>query len=446
MTAHDPVIAAAIAALAAEDTEVAEDAKAALEWLTAGEGIGVLTQERLQDFLWYQLPMKWLTDPGHHRRVAAALARACDLLGLPRYAAICRSATTAGVLDAYERSNARGKAAFRKADLASGISPPDLPELEWGSVMGLEESRALSSTAGILELAVAAGDLAPGRSGWKARQQEIVRAHLMVPRLELDGGTYLGAIRTERMTWWLQGLGRSRARRRIVERVAPRLDRPAQLPPRTEEPIPPLRWLLEQLTGGQALTQTGNLSRAFVQDAATRFGWWDLRLFSLPRNEDELYDLHQTHRLAQRLGALRRSGKMLTLTTRGRALLADPEGLWRAAARAIIPEHPFGRAIGEVTLAVLVAEEVLPDSRLDDAVVEVIDEEGWRDARTAVPADRQAVSIARHETTNLLRALNLSISTGKWPGRRLGLTEVGRATALEALHHRATGPRRHPLE
>jgi len=446
MTAHDPVIAAAIAALAAEDTGVAEDAKAALEWLTAGEGIGVLTQERLQDFLWYQLPMKWLTDTGHHRRVAAALARACDLLGLPRYAAICRSATTAGVLDAYERSDARGKAAFRKADLASGISPPDLPELEWGAMMGLEESRALSSTAGILELAVAAGDLAPGGSGWKARQQEIVRAHLTVPRAELEGGTYLEAIRTERMTWWLEGLGRSRARRRIVERIAGRLGTPVELPPGTDDPIPPLRWLLARLAEGQALTQTGNLSRAFVQEAATRFGWWDLSLFSLPRNEDELYDLRQTRRLAERLGALRRSGKTLTLTTRGRALLADPEALWRAASHAIIPDHPFDGAIGEVALAMMSVEDAIPDDGLDDEVAAVIGEEGWRDRRTGVPADRQAISIGRHQTTNLLRALNLLVVGGDWRDRTIGLTEVGRATALEALHHRATGPRRHPFE
>jgi hypothetical protein len=34
---------------------------------------------------------------------------------------------------------ARGKAAFRRA-AASGITPPDLPELEWGAVMGLEEA------------------------------------------------------------------------------------------------------------------------------------------------------------------------------------------------------------------------------------------------------------------------------------------------------------------
>lgn len=58
----------------------------------------MITQERLQHFLWYGLPMKWLTDTDHHRRVVDALARAFDLLGLPRYAALYRSGTTAAVL------------------------------------------------------------------------------------------------------------------------------------------------------------------------------------------------------------------------------------------------------------------------------------------------------------------------------------------------------------
>ena len=118
---EDPVIADAIAKLEAEDAGAAREAEAALDWLTAGEGLEVLTQERLQHFLWYGLPMKWLTDTDHHRRIVDALARAFELLGLSRYAALCRSETTAEVLDAYERSDAEGKKAFHKADLASGI-------------------------------------------------------------------------------------------------------------------------------------------------------------------------------------------------------------------------------------------------------------------------------------------------------------------------------------
>src|SRR4051794_9256977 len=153
MVEEDPLIPDALRKLEAEDPEAAQDAKGALDWLTGDQGVSVLTQERLQQFLWYALPMKWMTNTDHHRRVVDALARAFDLLGLSRYAALCRSETTAKVLDAYERSNAEGTKAFRKADLASGIQPPNIDELEWGWIMGTTESLALSSTADLLELA-----------------------------------------------------------------------------------------------------------------------------------------------------------------------------------------------------------------------------------------------------------------------------------------------------
>jgi hypothetical protein len=126
MADEDPLIAEALTKLQPEDAEAARDAEAALGSLTWGEGLAVITQERLQYFLGYGLPMKWLTDTDHHRRIVAALARAFDHLDLPRYAALCRSQTTAAVLDAYERSDAEGKKAGRKADAASGIRPPDI--------------------------------------------------------------------------------------------------------------------------------------------------------------------------------------------------------------------------------------------------------------------------------------------------------------------------------
>lgn len=153
MAKEDP-IAAALAKL-----------EAALGSLTWGEGVSVITQERLQHFLWYGLPMKWLTDGEHHRRIASALARPLDLLDLLRYAALCRSATTAEVLDAYDRSDADGKKAFHRAHVASGIRPPDVDGLQWGSVMGLVDSDALSSTAELLELAVAAVTWRPAHGG-----------------------------------------------------------------------------------------------------------------------------------------------------------------------------------------------------------------------------------------------------------------------------------------
>lgn len=439
----DPVIADAIAKLEAEDPGAAREAEAALDWLTAGEGLDVLTRERLQHFLWYGLPMKWLTDTDHHRRVVEALARAFDLLGLSRYAALCRSETTAEVLDAYERSDAEGKKAFHKADLASGIRPPDLDDLEWGSVMGVTESDALSSTAELLELAVASGELVPGARGWKQRQQELVRAHLTTPRIELGGRSWLDGIRAERLETWLEGR-RSPTRRQILEAVVDEVRSPVALPDGVDDAVAPLRWLLGELVDGQALTQTGNLGRAFVQDAAGRFGWWDFD--KPPRSEDELYDLHQVRHLAQRLGLARRSGRRLVLTPKGRAALAEGDQLWRTAARGLLVDHEFAAALGEIALAVLASRDSTPASELDSVLAVVVREVGWRATDTGAPPTEHDIRSGWHLATNLLRALNLLSTGGGWQDRNYGLTPAGRAVALDCLHHRATGPRRSPYQ
>ncbi|HEV2243034.1 MAG TPA: hypothetical protein VGR98_18475, partial [Streptosporangiaceae bacterium] len=100
--AEDREITAALATLAAQDAGAADDARAALEWIAGEQGLSLVTQERIQTFCWYELPVKWPTGLDDKVRVAGALARALDLLGLPRYAAICWSDTTRGILDAYE--------------------------------------------------------------------------------------------------------------------------------------------------------------------------------------------------------------------------------------------------------------------------------------------------------------------------------------------------------
>ena len=443
MADDEALIAEAVATLATEDLHVARDAEAALGWLTGGDDLTSLTQERLQHFLWYGLPMKWLTDTDHHWRVAAALGRALDLLGLPRYAELCRSPTTLDVLDAYERSDADGKRAFRKAELASGIRPPDLDELEWGPVMGIQEAAALSSTADMLELAVATGDLVPGGRGWRQRQQGFVRAHLTAARIELHGRTMLDAILDERIETWLDR--RSPTRRRLLEPLAGVVRLPADLPGHIDDPIPPLQWLLDKLVAGQPLTKNGNLSRAFVQDAAGRFGWWDRLVLGLPRSEGELYDLHQVRRFAQRQGFARRSGGTLLLTANGRAALDDPARLWRSAAHGLLPEHAFAAAVGEVALAVLVSRELVAAQELEDVLSTFVAEEGWHSLSRGIGPDVDDISWAWHETTNLLRALNLLSHAGDdWPDRTYGLSAAGRAVALEALHHRAVGPRLRP--
>jgi hypothetical protein len=434
-------IAAALATLAEQNTAVAHDACAALQWIAGDQGLALITQERIQDFCWYELPMKWFIGFDEKLRVASALALALDLLQLPRYAAICRSPATLEILSAYEASAERGKSAFRRVAAASGITPPDLPEFEWGATMGLEEAAAWSSTAQFLEIAVASGDLVPGVRGWKAHQQELMRAHLNTPQAWLLGQPLAQVIVTERAETWVS-LRRSESRRQILAAIANRLLHPAQLPAGTAaDPLPQLRWLLGELDRGISLTQTGNLSQKFVQQSAGRFGW---DLAHPPRTEDDLFDLHQLRRLAQRLGLARRSGRMLTLTAKGRRLPTDPSHLWRATAAGLLGGNDFSVFAGELFLALLLVVDSMPGCDIAATVQQAAEEDGFRTRRTGEPPSEHDVSWAIHETSNLCRALGLLTAGSDCSDSCFGLTDAGKATAIEALRARATGPRTIP--
>ena len=104
----ETMVAAALGRLRAEDERMAGDAEAALGSLTWDRGLQAITQHGLQTFLWHELPRKWLTDLKGKLHIAASLGRLLELVGLPRYAAICRGPETAAVLQAYERGGREG--------------------------------------------------------------------------------------------------------------------------------------------------------------------------------------------------------------------------------------------------------------------------------------------------------------------------------------------------
>jgi len=440
-----PEIRAALALLAVEDSAAADDAQAALEWIAGEQGLELVTQHQVQDFCWYELPIKWMTGLDDHARVTAALARVFDLLQMPRYAAICRSPATREVLAAYQAGPENGKAAFRRAVAASGITPPDLPEFTWGVLMGTQEAAAWSSAAEVLELAVASGGLVPGARGWKARQRELVCGHLDAPREELLGQSLAAVILSERAETWV-GWWRSQTRRRIAAAVANRLLHPAELPSEAAaDPLPRWRWLLGQLGDGIPLTQTGNLSRAFVQQNAARFGWDFSRP---PRTETELYDLHQLRCLAGELGMARRSHRVLTLTAKGRRMLADPGQLWRATAAALVGGNSFTMFAGELFLAMLVNAGAQGAGQITATVAQAAAEEGFRDSRTGQPPGEHDIGRAIARTGNLCRALGLLTPGSEWPGpprRTHPRRHRDRPASAARSRHRSANPHVAPL-
>jgi hypothetical protein len=177
-----------------------------------------------------------------------------------------------------------------------------------------------------------------------------------------------------------------------------------------------------------------------VIEAVERFGWQPLP--NPPRGEDDVFELWVLRDLARELGAVRRSGRRLVATRTGRTLGGDAEALWRAVAGRLGGGHDFGATVTELGLALpLDGGEVL-QAELVERVYAAVVGEGWHDRATGRPPDLEAV---RRQLAKPLRLLGLSREGGDWRARTVALTSVGRATALEALRVRATGPRPDPF-
>ena len=173
--------AEALETLAREDPAVASDARAALRWLTSGGGLEVISQLRLQEFLWHVLPTSWPLSSAGQLAVARALGRLLMLAGLERYAGACVSPETERIITAYGQSVGDGVIAYGEAVEASRIAPPDTDLLAWGSTRGAEEQAAYEACAAAIELALASGELKVGASGWKTKRATLVDRWLMRP-------------------------------------------------------------------------------------------------------------------------------------------------------------------------------------------------------------------------------------------------------------------------
>lgn len=287
--------------LARRDARVAEDARAAIEWLTAGEeedAPTVLTRRRLQLFLWYELPRKWLVEPEEHLAVAEALGLFFDESGpsATALAALCRDADTTRLL----RDGGEG---FVEAIEASGLEPPDTPLLEWSDLMTIEESLERDAVAEMLEQAVDDGELVPGANGWLERQSDLVERYLVSP--DATQTTPLVRIRTARRQAWLERATDDEERTLLEAATSTSDELPT--PAEAEAAVEPLLWLLGRLADGVKLTQTGALPRVLVHEAVERYpDWWDNDLFGPAHREADVYPLEVLHTLVDELGLARR--------------------------------------------------------------------------------------------------------------------------------------------
>jgi len=447
---QDPEVAAAVERLRSRDGAAAEAAMAAWGWV-APEGEAAKVHQRfVQDFVWYRLPVKWWTDQDEHLQVAASLAELFDELGLNRYADLCRSETTEQVIATWHADEAAGLAAYRKAVDASGIDAPDTDRLTWGEVMTPEESDARDHVAVTLERAIAEGDLRPGTPGWRIRQRQLTDAALseLVPG-HPGGQDWLQLVTTARIGRWIEQR-RSPGRRALIAAIDAQLAHPGEPPDEVGEVVGPLRWLLERAAddGGVAVTEQHNLSRPIVQAMCERFGWWDARRGAAPMREDDVLEVAVVHELARDYRWVRRAGRTLK-TTRAGTALADSDGAaWRGLAGAIAAPGGFEGFARECALLMLLdTDDEIGRRPLLVALAELTGEAGWHDrssgreptpeelAYYVVPLLTVLETFGLHEERDVPRS-----------GRFDRLTPAGRATAMEILRVRATGPQHRLLD
>lgn len=444
----DSVISVALARLEDIDPAAALDARNALDWLVGDGSLEALCRFGLQQFCWYELPFKWIVAPSVRIEIVRALARFFDLAGMPRYADVCRGEQTIGVLLAWTKNATEGYHAFDRAMKASGLEPPNLPELTWSDAMEQEEAAAFWSTAMALEIAIDAGELDLTARGWRRRQVDIARAHLTAPREERLGESLLQSVMTERLAGWVEGgWGQgppSEARRQMLRPIVNALVAPTEVPRGTARVVAPVTWLLQAIDGdggGVVVTQQHHLPRAVVHAAAEAFPKWQLG-DRPPQREADLPELETLHQLVRSMRMVRRAGRRLTLTARGREALDDADASWRFLASSLTERRDFQAAATELVLGGLLVEPMVDADVLEAEVLVVLTECGWHHGATGEPVPHDVMRAVMRDIERTLLVLGAVRARGaQWDRRQWRLTDGGRALALAALRSRATAPR-----
>jgi len=438
----------AVAVLAEQRLDGRQAAEAALDWLGwEREGPLHLRRYDVQLFAWYVLPRKFLAPLEDKREAAAAVARMLESIGgrAATYAEVCRAPQTDDLLCAWEAEDPRAWRSFRKLLEDSGIEPPDTDLLTCGQTMGPCEALARERVSIALEEAHEAGRLRPGAAGSRRGQNLVAIAALSEPWEEGGAVTCLQAVQAERLERWRDPrLTRSSERSAMLESVAALVAiEPAVIGPEgTAAAAAPARWLLERAEGGIALTQTGALNRALVREFVTSWpGWWDGR-FGPPNREDDVAQLHELHALLRELRLVRRAGRKIVITKRGRELAREPERLLVMLAEELLRGDDFMAMCAELAGALILAGAgPFHADALAGRMHPAIMQQGWRS---------EAGPVSRHEVvwtvSDVLRAADAIGVVAQAPHAsdrmRSGyeLTEPGHVGLVAGLRARGLAP------
>lgn len=156
-----------------------------------------------------------------------------------------------------------------------------------------------------------------------------------------------------------------------------------------DEATAPARWLLEAGVDGIPLTQTHMLARTVVREAAQRWpGWWDAELFGAPHREANLAVLSALREGLRRLKLVRRRGRRLYATPRGRELASDPVALLAVLLTDLGAGDPFTEAVAATVTDMLAAGDHHSHDDLEAAALARVRRGGWRDPAGQPPSER----------------------------------------------------------
>lgn len=150
----------------------------------------------------------------------------------------------------------------------------------------------------------------------------------------------------------------------------------------------PARWLLNRGVDGIPLTQTHALARAVVREGAERWPqWWDAELFGPPHREADVRVLEELREGLRRLGLVRRRGRRLLSTKRGRELAQDPPALLAVLADDLGGGDDFtGVVAGAIADALATGERT--HDELAEAAAVAARRGRWADADGRPPSPR----------------------------------------------------------
>ncbi len=246
----------------------------------------------------------------------------------------------------------------------------------------------------------------------------------------------MSAIQAERFDTWVRG-SRGPRRRALLEAAIPEiLGAPHTAPPEAEHAVGLLGWLLGHAVAGAPLTATFALSPALVIEFCSAFAE---RVYFPGRREADVVELWGLRELADDLKLLRRSGRTLHATPRGRAVHAGGlDTLWCATADGLLAGSDADSAAAELGLLLLLGEGSMPSVRLSSEVAAILAEDGWS-ARDGTPIDEHSAGMLVGQLRRRLHLLAL-VKERRF-GDPLDLTAVGRELAWTALRRHARRPR-----